>query len=76
LLLNTDSKALLGTNGHVFRIEAPARTKIFHGNRSMDVDFDIVCVDGEMFLARGVLEMARTGENGFRLIGFEALPDE
>jgi hypothetical protein len=63
-------------DGHVFRIEAPARTKIFHGDRSMDVDFDIVSVNGEMYLARGFLEMARTGENGFRLIGFEPLPDE
>jgi hypothetical protein len=63
-------------DGHAFRIEAPARTKIFHGDRSMDVDFDIVCVDGEMHLPRGVLQMAATGKHGFRLIGFEALPDE
>jgi hypothetical protein len=33
-------------------------------------------VNGEMFLAKHVLEMARTGEKGFRLIGFEALPDD
>jgi len=42
----------------------------------MNVDFDIVSLDGEMFLARRVLEMARTGENGFRLIGFEPLPND
>ena len=63
-------------DGHVFRIEAPSGTKIFQGDRSMDVDFDIVCVDGEMFLARHVLDMARTGEKGFRLVGFEPLPND
>jgi len=63
-------------DGHAFRIEAPSGTKIFHGDRSKDVDFDILSVGGEMFLAKHVLEMARTGEKGFRLIGFEALPDE
>jgi hypothetical protein len=63
-------------DGHAFRIEAPSGTKIYHGDRSIDVDFDIVCVDGEMFLARRVLEMARTGEKGFRLVGFEPLPDD
>ena len=61
---------------NVFRIVAPPGTKIYHGDRAMDVDFDIVAVDGEMFLARDVLEMARTGARGFRLIGFEPLPDE
>ena len=60
----------------VFRVEAPPGTKIFHEDRAQDVDFDIVCVDGEMCLSRHVLEMARTGEKGFRLIGFEALPDD
>jgi hypothetical protein len=63
-------------DGHVFRIEAPAGTKIFNGDRAMNVDFDIVSLNGEMFLAEHVLEMARTGEKGFRLVGFEALPDE
>jgi hypothetical protein len=63
-------------DGNIFRIEAPAATKIFNGDRAMEVDFDIVCVDGEMFLARHVLDMARTGEKGFKLIGFEALPEE
>jgi hypothetical protein len=63
-------------DGHAFRIEAPARTKIFNGDRAMNVDFDIVSLDGEMYLARRVLEMARTGENGFRLIGFEPLPND
>ena len=62
-------------DGHAFRIEAPAGTKIFHGDRAQDVDFDIVSVDGEMFLARHVLDMARTGEKGFRLVGFEPLPN-
>jgi hypothetical protein len=61
---------------NVFRIDAPPGTKIFNGDRAMDVDFDIVAVDGEMFLAREVLEMARTGARGFRLVGFEPLPDE
>jgi hypothetical protein len=63
-------------DGHAFRIEAPAGTKIFHGDRSMDVDFDIVCVDGEMYLARHVLELARTGKKGFRLVAFEPLPED
>jgi hypothetical protein len=63
-------------DSYVFRIEVPSGTKIFHGDRSKDVDFDILSVGGEMFLAKHVLEMARTGEKGFRLIGFEALPDE
>jgi hypothetical protein len=61
---------------NVFRIEAPWGTKIFNGNRALDVDFDIVSVNGEMFLARDVLEMARTGAKGLRLVGFEPLPDE
>jgi hypothetical protein len=63
-------------DGHAFRIEAPARTKIFNGDRAMNVDFDIVSVNGEMFLAKHVLEMARTGEMGFRLLGFEPLPND
>jgi hypothetical protein len=63
-------------DGHVFRIEAPARTTIFNGDRTMNVDFDIVSLNGEMFLAKHVLEMARTGEKGFRLIAYEALSDE
>jgi hypothetical protein len=57
-------------------IEAPPETKIFQGDRELNVDFDIMSVNGEMFLAKHVLEMARTGEKGFRLIGFEALPDD
>jgi hypothetical protein len=61
---------------NVFRIETPSGTKIYNGDRAMDVDFDIVSVEGEMFLAKDVLEMARTGSKGFRLIGFEPLPDE
>jgi hypothetical protein len=42
----------------------------------MNVDFDIVSVNGEMYLAKDVLEFARTGQRGFRMIGFEPLPDE
>ena len=61
---------------NVFRIEAPPGTKIFNGDRALDVDFDIVSLNGEMFLAKDVLEMARTGARGFRLAGFEPLPDE
>jgi hypothetical protein len=61
---------------NVFRILAPACTRIFNGDRAMEVDFDIVSVNGGMFLARDVLEMARTGARGFRLVGFEPLPDE
>jgi hypothetical protein len=62
-------------DGHAFQIEAPAGTKIFHGDSAQDVDFDIVCSAGEMYLARHVLELARTGEKGFRLVAFEPLPD-
>ena len=61
---------------NVFRIDAPPGTKIYHGDRALDVDFDIASLDGEMFLAKDVLEMARTGAKGFRLVGFEPLPDE
>ena len=60
----------------VFRIEAPPETKIFNGDRALHVDFDIVSVNGEMFLAKDVLEFAPTGQRGFRLIGFEPLPDD
>jgi hypothetical protein len=60
----------------VFRIEAPPETKVFNGDRALNVDFDIVSVDGEMFLAKDILEFARTGQRGFRLIGFEPLPDD
>jgi hypothetical protein len=34
-------------DGHAFRIEAPARTKIFNGDRAMSVDSDFVCVSGK-----------------------------
>jgi hypothetical protein len=61
-------------DGHAFRIEAPARAKIFHAEPSLDVDFDILCVDGEMYLARRVLELARSGLKGFRLVGFDRCP--
>jgi hypothetical protein len=61
---------------HVFRIEAPPETTIFNGDRAINVDSDIVSVNGEMYLAKDVLEFARTGRRGFRLIGFEPLPDE
>jgi hypothetical protein len=63
-------------DGNVFRIEAPAATKVFNGDRALNVDFDIVCVDGEMFLAKDVLDMGRTGKKGFRLVGFEPLPND
>jgi hypothetical protein len=39
------------------------------------VDFDIVVADGVHYLASDVLDMARTGEKGFRLVGFEPLAD-
>ena len=61
---------------NIFRIDAPPGTKIYHGDRAMGVDFDIVSVDGEMFLVRDVLEMARTGARGFRLVGVEPFPEE
>jgi hypothetical protein len=61
---------------NVFRILAPPGTRIYHGDRAMNVDFDIVSVNGEMFLAKDVLEMARTGARGFRLVGFEPFPEE
>ena len=71
----TDELAII-RDRNVFRILAPPGTKIYHGDRAMGVDFDIVSVNGEMFLSRQVLEMARTGAKGFRLVGFEPLPDE
>jgi hypothetical protein len=61
---------------NVFRIEAPPGTRIYHGDRALNVDFDIVSVNGEMFLAKDVLELARTGQKGFRLVGFEPLEDQ
>ena len=61
---------------NVFRIDAPPRTKIFNGDRDLGIDFDIVSVDGEMYLACHVMEFARTGQNGFRLVGFEPFPDD
>ena len=36
----------------------------------MFVDFGIVSLDGEMCLAKHVLETAWKGEKGFRLIGY------
>ena len=59
----------------VYRIDALGSTKIFNGYRALDVDFDIVVANGQHYLAKHVLEMARTGQNGFRLVGFEPLPD-
>jgi hypothetical protein len=61
---------------NVYRIEAPPETRIYHGDRTLNVDFDIVSVDGEMFLAKDVLELALTGQRGFRLVGFEPFPDD
>jgi hypothetical protein len=61
--------------GKVFRIEAPPGTKVFNGDRAQAVDFDIVVADGVHYLASHLLEMARTGEKGFRLVGFEPLPE-
>ena len=60
----------------MFRIVAPPGTRIYHGDRAKDVDFDLICADGEMYRAGEVLEMARTGARGFRLVGFEPFPDE
>jgi hypothetical protein len=60
----------------IYRIEAPPGSKIFNGDRAQAVDFDIVVADGVHYLASHVLEMARTGEKGFRLIGFEPLPED
>ena len=62
-------------DGLTYRIECPAGTKVFNGDRTASVDFDIVVSDGTHYLAKHVLDMARTGEKGFRLIGFEPLPD-
>ena len=61
---------------NVFRIDAPPGTKMFNGDRAINIDFDIVSVNGEMFLAKEVLEMASKGLKGFRLIGFWPLDDE
>jgi hypothetical protein len=36
---------------NVLRIEVPPGTKLHHGDRALNVDFDIVSLDGEMFLA-------------------------
>jgi hypothetical protein len=60
---------------NVFRIEVPPGTKLFHGDRVLNVDFDIVSVNGEMFLAKDVLEMTRTGQKGFRLVSIEPFED-
>jgi hypothetical protein len=49
-------------DGKVFRVEALHFVNVSNGNRAMNVDFDILSVDGEMYLAKHVLEMARTGE--------------
>jgi hypothetical protein len=49
-------------DGKVLRVEAPPETKIFRGDRALNVDFDIVSVHEEMFLAKHVLEMARRTE--------------
>ncbi len=62
--------------GNVYKIEAPPETKLFDGDRALNVDFDIVSVNGEMFLAKQILEFARTGHKGFRLVGFEPLPED
>jgi hypothetical protein len=59
--------------GKVYRIEAPRGTKIFQGDRALNVDFDIVSINGEVFLVKQILELAVKGEKGFRLIGFEPL---
>jgi hypothetical protein len=64
------------SEGRAFRIKEPARLKIFHEDRAQDVDFDIVCVDGEMYLARDVLKLARTGRMGFRRVGSQSAPEE
>jgi hypothetical protein len=63
-------------DGHAYQIEAPARMKIFYGRDFRMPDgsstpwsyFDQICLDGELYLARHVLEMARVGENGFRMV--------
>ncbi len=60
----------------VYRVQAPPGTRIFDGDRAAQVDFDLVCVVGEMLLAKHVLDLAVKGERGFRLIGFEPFPDE
>jgi hypothetical protein len=59
----------------IYRIEAPPGTKVFNGDRAQAVDFDIVVADGVHYLASHVLEMARIGEKGFRLVGFEPMPE-
>jgi hypothetical protein len=61
---------------NVFRIEAPPGTRIYNGERALNVDFDIVSANGEMYLARDVLELARTGQKEFPLVGFEPFADE
>jgi hypothetical protein len=64
------------TQGNAYRIAAPPGTKIFRGDRAMNVDFDIIVANGMHYLAKQVLDMAAKGEKGFRLIGFEPLPAE
>ena len=48
----------------VLGIEPPPETKIFQGDRALNVDFDIVSVGGEMFLTKHVLEMASRDSRG------------
>ncbi len=62
-------------DGRVFHAEAPQSAKISTGNRAMNVDLDILSVDGEMYSARHLLVLARTCEKRLRLIGFESLAD-
>jgi hypothetical protein len=61
--------------GGVFTVGVPPGWRIFPGP-----DFDILGVgmDGEreMWLGTHVLRMAAETKNGFRLIGFEPLPDK
>jgi hypothetical protein len=62
--------------GTVYWVEAPAGIKIYHGDRSLGIDFDQISLgDGELYLPRHILELARRGEKGFRVVGEEPLRD-
>ena len=74
--MGSENEIAVNRDRNVIRIDAPPGTRIFNGDRVLDVDFDIISVGVEMFLADQVLDMAAKGRKGFRLIGFGPLDDE
>jgi len=54
-----------GCQKGVCPFRSPESVKTWNRDRALDCHFDMVSVDGEFFLAKPMLEMARTGEKGF-----------